>query len=122
MRLLAGNEGLHAGFTHKCTVKLDPTEGEDGSVICGKLLRLGYNKIQSRWVSTRYTEHCARFHHNNRTGADSLKREQVRNNEKVCAMFEVGRANGLPNVKNEHGVSPKKLLHFTFTHALTHCL
>lgn len=113
MRLLAGHEGLHAGCTHKCTVKIDPTECVEGSVmgsvICGKLLRLGYNNIQSRWVSTRYTEHCSRYHPKHRTGADCLKREQDRNDEKLCAMFEAGRANQVPDVKIEPGVPPLKV-------------
>ena len=90
MQLLPGHEGLASGFTHMCTAPLDPVEVRDGYTICGKVVKLGYNNILKRWISTRYMEHCRGMHPEGGVGASAKKPAKSSTDKKESEMFDTG--------------------------------
>ena len=87
MRLLPGHPGLNKGHTHQCTYPLPKETFKKDAFgksvpFCGAFIKSGYDKQNTRWVSSNSSNHMKTFHPASIAGS-MFKAGVVLSNKKV---------------------------------------
>ena len=95
MRLLSGHPGLSKGHTHQCTYPLSKETFHSDDVgklvpFCGAFIKSGYDKQNTRWVSTNSSKHMKIFCSTSIAGSKAVKRVKMSEDNKVDQIFKAG--------------------------------
>ena len=101
MRLLFGHPARDEGNTHICTVPLSADEKmclQEGDPklltgYCGHVFKCGYDKKNTRWVSSLVSAHMKDWHPETISGAAAVRRANVKAETRANVMFEAGMNN-----------------------------